>query len=92
MPPSPEDIRSAVDKIMIEEFEVEPSVLHPDAQLAEDLDMDSLDGVDLVVALEKTFACRIPEEEASGIRTLQDIYDKVEAGLNKPAGTPTSGG
>ncbi len=92
MPPSPEDIRSAVDKIMIEEFEVEPSALRPDARLAEDLDMDSLDGVDLVVALEKTFACRIPEEDARGIRTLSDICEKVEAGLNKPADSPTSGG
>ena len=92
MPSSPEDIRAAVDKIMIEEFEVEPSVLRPDAQLAEDLDMDSLDGVDLVVALEKTFSCRIPEEEARGIRTLSDIYEKVETGLNKTAGSTTSGG
>jgi acyl carrier protein len=66
---------------MIEEFEVDADKLEPGAMLAEDLDLDSLDGVDLVVALEKTFACRIPEEEARGIRTLGDIYAKVEAGL-----------
>ena len=52
------------------------------------LDMDSLDGVDLVVALEKTFACRIPEEEARGIRTLGDIYAKVQAGLARTANDP----
>jgi len=41
--------------------------------------MDSLDGVDLVVALEKTFRCRIPEGEVKKIRTLGDIYDNVRA-------------
>ena len=80
---TPEEIRKAVDQIMIEEFEVEPESLTPEAALDTDLDMDSLDGVDLVVALEKTFSCRIPEEEARGIRTLRDIYDRVEAGLQR---------
>jgi acyl carrier protein len=78
---SSEEIRQSVNKIMVDEFEVEPKSLVDTASLNEDLDMDSLDGVDLVVALEKTFACRIPEEEARGIRTLGDIYAKVEAGL-----------
>lgn len=76
-----EEIRKAVDQIMIDEFEVEPDSLTDDAKLQDDLDLDSLDGVDLVVALEKTFSCRIPEEEARGIRTLGDIYAKVEAGI-----------
>ena len=83
MPPQLEEIRARVDRIMIEEFEVEPESLVSDASLVEDLDLDSLDGVDLVVALEKAFSCRIPEEEARGIRTLGDIYRKVEAGLNR---------
>ncbi len=80
---TPEEIRKAVDQIMIGEFEVEPESLTPEAALDTDLDLDSLDGVDLVVALEKTFACRIPEEEARGIRTLGDIYDRVAAGLQR---------
>ncbi len=73
----PEEIRSRIDSIMIEEFECEAESLRPEAQLGDDLDMDSLDGVDLVVALEKAFQCRIPEEEARNIKTLGDIYDKV---------------
>ena len=80
---TPEEIHAAVDQIMIEEFEVEPASLTLDAALDTDLDMDSLDGVDLVVALEKTFECRIPEDEARGIRTLGDIYARVEAGLQR---------
>ena len=79
MPPTTQEIQSRVNQIMIDEFEVEPAALIPEANLAEDLDMDSLDGVDLVVALEKCFGVRIPEEDARGIRTLGDIYARVEA-------------
>ncbi len=82
----PEEIRSKVDTIMIEEFECEPETLKPEARLGDDLDMDSLDGVDLVVALEKAFQCRIPEEEARKIETLGDIYSKVESGLSEMQG------
>lgn len=75
------DIVSLVNQIMVEEFEVDPESIAPEAQLGEDLGLDSLDGVDLVVALEKTFKCRIPEEEARAIRTMGDIYERVESGL-----------
>jgi acyl carrier protein len=70
-------IEESIDRIMVEEFEVEPTKLRREASLVKDMDLDSLDGVDLVVALEKTFRCRIPEEEVKKIRTLGDIYDKV---------------
>lgn len=72
-----------VNQIMIDEFEVEPDAIHIEALLGDDLGLDSLDGVDLVVALEKTFKCRIPEEEARGIRTMRDIYERVSHGLQK---------
>ena len=81
MRPTTEEIRETVRKIMIDEFEVEPDALTDDAQIGEDLYLDSLDGVDLVVALEKSFGVRIPEEEARGIRVLRDIYERVEAGV-----------
>lgn len=76
-------IIALVNQIMIDEFEVEPDAIAADAQLGEDLGMDSLDGVDLVVALEKTFSCRIPEDEARSIRTMGDIYNRVENGLQR---------
>lgn len=73
-----EDIVSQVNKIMIEGFEVDPDLLTPEARLKDDLGLDSLDGVDLVVALEKTFGCRIAEEDARQIKTLQDIYSHIQ--------------
>jgi acyl carrier protein len=51
--------------------------LKPEASLRDDLDLDSLDGVDLIVAIEKKFHCRVDEEEARSIRTLNDIYESI---------------
>lgn len=80
------DIEAVVNRIMIEEFEVEEQDLRPAARLGEDLGLDSLDGVDLVVALEKSFQCRIAEEEARDIKTLADICEKVRAQLAESGG------
>ena len=73
-----EKIMAQVNEILVEGFEIEPSLLKPQAHLADDLDLDSLDGVDLVVALEKEFGCRIEEEEARSMAILKDIYDYIE--------------
>lgn len=82
------DIEAIVNRIMMDEFECEEDSLHPDASLNEDLGLDSLDGVDLVVALEKSFQCRIAEQEARGIKTLGDVYEKIRSRL---AGAPADG-
>lgn len=73
-----EEIVAKVNEIMVEGFEIEPELLEPEAQLADDLGLDSLDAVDLVVALEKEFGFRIDEERARSMRILKDIYDYVE--------------
>jgi acyl carrier protein len=78
------EIEARVHRIMVEEFEVDETLLRADAILGDDLGIDSLDGVDLVVALEKTFHCRIPEDEARGIRTLGDIYQRVANRMQQP--------
>ncbi len=71
-------IESIVNQIMIEEFEIEPSQIRPQARLKEEFDLDSLDGVDLVVAIERKFGIRIEEEKARQMATLKDIYDYIE--------------
>ena len=80
---SGDEIVTLVNRLMMDVFEVDEDALAPDAHLIKDLDLDSLDGVDLVVALEKTFHCKIAEEEARSIETLGDIYDKVTARLKQ---------
>ena len=60
---SPEMIHEKVKRVLIEEFELEENDLTPDANLYDDLELDSLDGVDLVVALEKEFDFKISREQ-----------------------------
>ena len=72
-----EDIVANVNGILAEGFEADPSRLRPESQLIKDLGLDSLDVVDLVVALEKKFGFRIEETEARSMRTLKDIYDYI---------------
>ena len=54
-----DEIVATVNHIMVEEFEVDAPDLRPEAKL-DDLGLDSLDGVDMVVAIEKAFHCRLP--------------------------------
>jgi acyl carrier protein len=72
------EIIDYVNHIMIEGFEIEEDLLKPEALLGEDLGLDSLDAVDLVVAIEKKFGFRIQEQDARSMRTLKDIYDYIE--------------
>jgi acyl carrier protein len=74
---SPEAIISKIDEILIEEFELEAEAVTPDARLREDLDLDSLDGVDLVVALEKAFDFRIDGKVVVEMKTVGDIHEYV---------------
>ena len=67
-----------VNEIMVEGFEIDPSELKPEAHLDKDLGLDSLDSVDLVVAIEKAFGCRVDEAEARSMYTLKDIYDYLQ--------------
>lgn len=78
MPVPRGEIVERVNKTLSDEFEVPDSSLLPEKRLREDLELDSLDTVDMIVALEKGFAFRINEEEAKNIRTVGDIYDFVE--------------
>ena len=75
------EIVTIVNRIMIEEFEVERESLVPTAQLRTNLGLDSLDGVDMVVALEMAFGFRIPEQEARAIRTLGDVHERIREQL-----------
>lgn len=70
---SHEEILEKVCEILHEEFEIERESLQPQAHLFEDLELDSLDAVDLIVALEKLFGFRAQEEKAKELRTLEDI-------------------
>ncbi len=72
---SDEELRQKVVTVLAEEFELDPAEMGPEATLYEDLGLDSLDAVDMVVVLEKTFGMKMTDEEAlRSIRTMEDLY------------------
>lgn len=74
---SKEDIYTRLCKILEDEFEIEKSLLNKDANLFTDLDLDSIDAVDLAVRLQQFTDKRISPEEFKQIRTLNDVVDSV---------------
>ncbi len=74
---SQDDIFTRVQKIVKEQLEVELSKVTPEANFATDLGADSLDTVELVMALEEEFDIEIPDEEAEGITTVQACVDYI---------------
>ncbi len=64
-------------KCAVEVLSVDPSVVTKEARFAEDLDADSLDLVELVMALEEEFDVSVDEEELEGVETVQAAYDLV---------------
>lgn len=74
-----ETIRTKVDRIIANEFELEAGSIRPDCDLYDDLGLDSLDAIDLVVALEKTFGFKVEEGAARKIRKVGQLYDFVQA-------------
>ena len=74
-----EKIITMVNEVFIDSFEIEPGQLTPSANVFNDLGLDSLDVVDLVVALQKKFQVTIRDDErVRNIRTLGDIHDFIQ--------------
>jgi acyl carrier protein len=68
-------------KCAIEVLSVSADQVTPDAKFGDDLDADSLDLVELVMALEEEFGVEVPEEELEGIETVGQAYELVTAKL-----------
>ena len=71
------EIEAKVKKIIEEKLSVNADQITNDAKFAEDLKADSLDTVELVMALEDEFGLDIPDEEAEKIKTVQNAIDYI---------------
>jgi acyl carrier protein len=67
-----------INYFLVDEFEVEEEEIAPQANLKETLELDSLDFVDLVVAIEANFRVKLVGEDFLNVITLQDFYDLIE--------------
>lgn len=68
-----------VTKLVCEQLGVKEDEVTPEASFVEDLGADSLDTVELVMALEEEFETEIPDEEAEKITTVKEAIDYIEA-------------
>lgn len=73
-----EDIFEDVSRELNALFDIEADSITLDARLYEDLDLDSIDAVDLVVRLQEITKKRIQPDQFKGVRTVRDIVDAVE--------------
>ena len=76
-------IEQRVKEIVVEQLGVNADQVTPDAKLIEDLGADSLDAVELVMALEEEFGNEIPDAEAEKLQSVGDIIKYIEENQKK---------
>ena len=77
------EIFAKVKNIVTEQLSVEPDSVTPSANFADDLNADSLDTVELVMALEEKFNIEIPDEDSEKINTVDDVVKYIVAKTNR---------
>lgn len=71
------DITERVRKVVIEHLDQDPAKVTPEASFYDDLGADSLDDLELVMALEEEFDVEIPDDEAEAVKTVGDVITLI---------------
>ena len=74
---SKDEVVVKVNDFLIDEFELEEDQLIPNAKMKEDLDIESLDFVDIAVIIEKQFGLKVTSEQMVKIKKLEDLYNFI---------------
>ncbi len=82
-PMTREKIYEELKKQLIELFEIPEEKIRPEAKLYDDLDLDSIDAVDMIVQLQKVIEKRFKPEDFKNVRTVNDVVDVVEKILSE---------
>ena len=77
-----QEIEATIKKILVEDFEVDEAQLKPETNLFTELDLDSIDAVDLVVRLQQETGKKVNPEDFRTIRTLRDVTQAVSKLVN----------
>ena len=78
-----EDILKIVKEILVNDFECDEEKLVPEVKLFEELDLDSIDAVDLIVKLQTIIKKKVNPEDFKQIRTLDDVVVAIEKLVNE---------
>jgi len=77
-----EEIYQRIVSVLEELFEIDPQQVSPQSLLYEDLDIDSIDAVDLIVELKKITGKKLQPDDFKSVRSVQDVVDAISRLLN----------
>jgi acyl carrier protein len=78
---SRQEIFEVLREALIREFELPADLIRPEAHVVDDLDLDSIDAIDLAVCLEEELGVSFGKQDLAGVRTLQDVVDLIDERL-----------
>ena len=85
-----QEIFDRLRSILVETFDIEAEHITPQARLYDDLDIDSIDAVDLIVKLKPLVGKRLQPEAFKAVRTVQDVIDALQGLLKADAADATA--
>lgn len=74
---SPDDLSARFRDLLVERFELNPADIHPDARLYEDLDLDSIDAIDLTIVIRELTDKKVTPQEFRDVRTVGDVEREI---------------
>jgi acyl carrier protein len=80
-----DDIYQRIVQILQDTFEIDPALVKLEARLADDLEIDSIDAVDLIVQLKPLVGKRLDPEAFKSVRTVADVVDALHNLLSNPS-------
>ena len=80
---SVDELQERLRAMLVERFELDSAAVRPDARLYEDLDLDSIDAVDLALVVQELTGRRIRPQEFRGVRTVADVERQVRSILSR---------
>lgn len=78
---TPQELFQRISTILQDSFQIEAERITPQARLGEDLDIDSIDAVDLIVQLKPLFGRNLQPDAFKSVRTVQDVVDVLHGVL-----------
>ena len=87
-PPSKAEILLEIQRMMKELFELDTDRVHPEARLIEDLELDSLDAIDLAVKVEEKTGLAFDEQKIRSLRTIEDVVIALQDLIASKGETP----
>lgn len=71
-------IKERLTEILVEEFEIEPEKITPEASIGQELGIDSLDVVDMVVLIQEEFGIKLQSQDFKDVKTFGDLVELLE--------------